>query len=216
MNPGGITDPTGECADAAEPGHDDSGRREVAVPHDGRWGSTASTWTPTSTATARRPATGWSNGFLKVATALLSAFDGARPEDWVSVHFGRARMFDRVEVSFTVDATHTLPASVAAEVWDGRRYAPVEGTAVDWATASDTPTVVTFDAVRGSRLRLTLTSVYPLGASRSDTDQQAGGTRHLTHVTVRTAGSAAPLQGRGLYRYADPPRGRDKPQRRRS
>ncbi|KUL44619.1 glycoside hydrolase family 2 TIM barrel-domain containing protein [Streptomyces regalis] len=107
------------------------------------------------------PATGWSNGFLKTATALLPAFDGARPEDWVSVGFGRARSIDRVEVSFTVDATHTLPASVEAEVWDGRRYAPVEGAAVEWATASDAPTVITFDAVRGSRVRLTLTSAYP-------------------------------------------------------
>ncbi|MET9831058.1 glycoside hydrolase family 2 TIM barrel-domain containing protein [Streptomyces sp. NPDC006385] len=107
------------------------------------------------------PATGWSNGFLKAATALLPAFDGARPEDWVCVDFGRRRTFDRVEVSFTVDATHTLPASVAVEVWDGRRHVPVKGAAVDWATASDAPTAVTFDAVRGSRVRLTLTSAHP-------------------------------------------------------
>lgn len=107
------------------------------------------------------PATGWSNGFLKAATALLPAFDGARSEDWVSVDFGRVRTFDRVEVSFTVDATHALPASVAAEVWDGRRYVPVKGAAVDWATASDAPTAITFDAARGSRLRLTLVSAHP-------------------------------------------------------
>lgn len=107
------------------------------------------------------PSTGWSNGFLKAATALLPAFDGARPEDWVSVDFGRARTFDRVEVSFTVDASHTLPASVAAEVWDGRRYMPVKDASVDWATASNAPTVITFDAIRGSGLRLTLTSAHP-------------------------------------------------------
>ncbi|MFG2127268.1 glycoside hydrolase family 2 TIM barrel-domain containing protein [Streptomyces sp. NPDC048751] len=107
------------------------------------------------------PATGWSNGFLKSATALLPAFDGARPEDWVSVDWGRTRTFDRVEVSFTVDAGHTLPARVEVAVWNGRAYAPVTGAAVDWATASDAPTVITFDAVRGSRLRLTLTSGAP-------------------------------------------------------
>jgi beta-galactosidase len=106
-------------------------------------------------------ATGWSNGFAKSATALLPAFSGARAEDWVSVDWGRGRSFDRVEVSFTVDATHSLPAAVAVEVWDRRRWVPVEGTAVDWATASDTPTVVTFGAVRGSRVRLTLTSSHP-------------------------------------------------------
>ncbi|MEU6649668.1 glycoside hydrolase family 2 TIM barrel-domain containing protein [Streptomyces sp. NPDC046900] len=107
------------------------------------------------------PATGWSNAFVKSATALLPAFSGARASDWVSVDWGRARSFDRVEVSFTVDATHTAPASVEVSVWDGRRYRPVTGAAVDRATASDAPTVITFDAVRGSRLRLLFTSAHP-------------------------------------------------------
>ncbi|MFI6335622.1 glycoside hydrolase family 2 TIM barrel-domain containing protein [Streptomyces sp. NPDC050535] len=106
-------------------------------------------------------ATGWSNAFYKSATALLPAFSGARPEDWVSVTWVRPRTIDRVEVSFTVDATHTLPESVGAEVWDGRRYVPVKGAAVDWATTSDAPTAITFDPVRGSRLRLVLTSGHP-------------------------------------------------------
>ncbi|MFF7162191.1 glycoside hydrolase family 2 TIM barrel-domain containing protein [Streptomyces sp. NPDC008086] len=114
------------------------------------------------------PATGWSNGFLKSATALLPAFDGARAEDWVSMDFGRTRTFDRVEVSFTVDATHTRPVSVAVEVWDGRRFVPVTGAAVEWATASDAPSAITFDEVRGSRVRLTLTSAHP-GEARGAT-----------------------------------------------
>ncbi|MFI9543949.1 glycoside hydrolase family 2 TIM barrel-domain containing protein [Streptomyces sp. NPDC052016] len=107
------------------------------------------------------PATGWSNAFVKAATALLPAFDRARAKDWVSVDWGRTRTFDRVEVSFTVGGAHSLPAAVEVAVWDGRRYTPVTGAAVDWADASDEPTVVTFDAVRGSRLRLTLTSAHP-------------------------------------------------------
>ncbi|MDQ0905688.1 beta-galactosidase [Streptomyces canus] len=107
------------------------------------------------------PATGWSNAFSKAATALLPAFSGARAKDWVCVDFGRTRTFDRAEVSFTLSATHSLPAAVQAAVWDGKRYVPAEGVSVAWATASDEPTVVTFDAARGSRLRLTLTSAYP-------------------------------------------------------
>ncbi|MFI5794464.1 glycoside hydrolase family 2 TIM barrel-domain containing protein [Streptomyces sp. NPDC051677] len=107
------------------------------------------------------PATGWSNAFAKAATALLPAFSGARPRDWVSVDYGRTRDFDRAEVSFTVDAAHSLPASIEAEVWDGKRYVPVTGVTVDWATASDAPTALTFDPVRGSRLRLKLTSGAP-------------------------------------------------------
>ncbi|MDH6485299.1 glycoside hydrolase family 2 TIM barrel-domain containing protein [Streptomyces sp. SAI-127] len=107
------------------------------------------------------PATGWSNAFNKAATALLPAFSGARAEDWVCVDFGRTRTFDRAEVSFTLSATHSLPAAVEAAVWDGKRYVPAEGVSVVWATASGEPTVVSFDAARGSRLRLTLTSAYP-------------------------------------------------------
>ncbi|WP_338894539.1 glycoside hydrolase family 2 TIM barrel-domain containing protein [Streptomyces sp. TG1A-60] len=107
------------------------------------------------------PATGWSNGFLKAATALLPAFSGARPEDWVSVDWGRAGTVGRVEVSFTVDAGHTLPETVEVAVWDGTRHVPAEGAEVHWATASDAPTVIIFTPLRGSRIRLTLTSRYP-------------------------------------------------------
>jgi beta-galactosidase len=107
------------------------------------------------------PATGWSNGFLKAATALLPAFEGARAEDWVSLDWGRTRTVDRAEISFTVDGTHSLPVRVEAEIWDGHRYRPVRNPSVDWATASDTPTVLTFTAQRGSRIRLTLTSRFP-------------------------------------------------------
>ncbi|WP_030247680.1 glycoside hydrolase family 2 TIM barrel-domain containing protein [Streptomyces sp. NRRL S-455] len=107
------------------------------------------------------PATGWSNGFFKQATALLPAFDGARTEDWVSVDHGRTRRFDRVDVSFTVDAGHSLPAAIEVAVWNGRGWRAVRDIAIDWATASDAPTVITFRAVRGSRIRLTMTSRHP-------------------------------------------------------
>ncbi|MGJ5756248.1 glycosyl hydrolase family 2 [Streptomyces puniciscabiei] len=45
VDPGGITHPTGAYAQAADPGHDDSAWREVAVPHD--W-SIEQTPTPTT------------------------------------------------------------------------------------------------------------------------------------------------------------------------
>ncbi|MER6224308.1 glycoside hydrolase family 2 TIM barrel-domain containing protein [Streptomyces sp900105755] len=111
------------------------------------------------------PATGWSNAFAKSATALLPAFGGARTADWVLVDHGRTRVYDRVDVSFTVDATHTLPASVEVAVWDGTAYRAVRDAVVGWATASDTPTAITFTAARGSRIRLTLTSAHPGAAA---------------------------------------------------
>ncbi|MFD5945784.1 glycoside hydrolase family 2 TIM barrel-domain containing protein [Streptomyces collinus] len=107
------------------------------------------------------PATGWSNGFFKQATPLLPAFDGARAEDWVSVDHGRTRGFDRVDVSFTVDATHSLPSTIEVAVWDGRAWQPARDTEIGWAAASDAPTAITFKPLRGSRIRLTLTSRHP-------------------------------------------------------
>ncbi|MCQ8187306.1 glycoside hydrolase family 2 TIM barrel-domain containing protein [Streptomyces rugosispiralis] len=107
------------------------------------------------------PATGWSNAFRKPATALLPAFDGARKADWVSVTWSGRRRLRRVEVSFTVDAGHTLPASIEVSAWNGHAYVPVRGASIAWATASDTPTVITFDPVRTARLRLDLTSRHP-------------------------------------------------------
>ncbi|WP_064273295.1 glycoside hydrolase family 2 TIM barrel-domain containing protein [Streptomyces sp. RTd22] len=107
------------------------------------------------------PATGWSNAFTKVATSLLPAFNGARKADGVSVTWARKRRVRRVEVSFTLDTTHTLPASVTVSAWDGHRFTPVRNAHITWAEASDTPTVVTFDPVRTSRLRLDLVSAHP-------------------------------------------------------
>ncbi|MGV9347219.1 glycoside hydrolase family 2 TIM barrel-domain containing protein [Streptomyces spiralis] len=107
------------------------------------------------------PATGWSNAFSKAATALLPAFSGGRPKDWVSLDWGRTRTVDRVAVSFTVDATHSLPASVEVAVFRDGAWTPVRGARTAWADTSDTPTVITFEAVRGSRIRLTLTSSRP-------------------------------------------------------
>ena len=107
------------------------------------------------------PGTGWSNAFYKSPTALLPAFSGARAEDWVSVDWGRARDLTRIEVAFTVDATHSLPASVAVSVRDGDRYVRVPDVTVEWADGSDALTVISFAAVRGTGLRLDLTSRYP-------------------------------------------------------
>jgi beta-galactosidase len=107
------------------------------------------------------PATGWSNAFRKSATALLPAFSGARPADWVSVAWEAPRSLESVAVSFTIDATHSLPASVTVSYWDGDRFVPARDQSVTWATASDTPTVVAFAPLSTARLRLDLTSAHP-------------------------------------------------------
>jgi beta-galactosidase len=111
------------------------------------------------------PDTGWSNAFVKRATALLPAFDGARPADWVSVTWADERRVGSVAVTFTVDATHTLPAALTVSWWDGRRYVKAREQSVTWGAASGDPTTVTFAPVTTSRIRLALTSAHPSAAN---------------------------------------------------
>jgi beta-galactosidase len=121
------------------------------------------------------PATGWSNAFNKSATALLPAFNGARAADWVSVTWAGAQDVDTVSVTFTVDATHSLPATLTLSYWDGDRYVQVRDPAITWATATGAPTVVTFRRVHTPGLRLDLTSAAP---------GTAAGAQRITELTV--------------------------------
>ena len=54
-----------------------------------------------------------------------------------------------------------LPKSVAVSYWDGRRLAPAPNVQVNWATASNAPTTVSFDAITTTQIRLTMTSAAP-------------------------------------------------------
>jgi len=54
-----------------------------------------------------------------------------------------------------------LPATIAVSYWNGREFVPVRNLTIDWATASNQPTTLTFDPVRSSQLRLDMTSAAP-------------------------------------------------------
>jgi beta-galactosidase len=107
------------------------------------------------------PATGWSNFYVKAATANLHAVSQSRAADWVSVSWPAPQAFGTVSVSFTTSAALTLPATIAVSFWDGHRFAPVRNLQITWATASGQPTTLTFDPVTTTQLRLDLTSPAP-------------------------------------------------------
>ncbi|MFC6063558.1 glycoside hydrolase family 2 TIM barrel-domain containing protein [Streptomyces ochraceiscleroticus] len=111
-------------------------------------------------------ATGWSNHYRMAATALLPAISRARARDWVSVTWPRRRDVSGLDVSLTTDDdTYALPEAIAVSYWDGREYVPADHVRIEWADASDSPTRVTFDTVRTSRVRLELTSRHPDAAN---------------------------------------------------
>jgi beta-galactosidase len=107
------------------------------------------------------PATAWSNYYVKAATALLPSFSLAHAKEWVSVAWPSAQSVDHVSATFTVDATHALPADIGVRSWDGSRWVPVSNVHVEPAGASGQPTEIGFDPVSTIRLRLDMTSAHP-------------------------------------------------------
>jgi beta-galactosidase len=103
------------------------------------------------------PSTLWSNFYRKDATALLPPFSLAHARELVSVSWPAARTVSGATASFTVDATHALPAAIGVRYWDGQRWTPVRGLHADPAAT----TTITFDPVRTTRIRLDLTSSAP-------------------------------------------------------
>jgi beta-galactosidase len=107
------------------------------------------------------PATGWSNYYVKPATAILNAVSRSRPLDWVSLSWPAARTVDTVAASFTTSTRFSLPATIEVSYRTDHGFAPVGNPRITWATASDQPTTVTFEPVRTDQLRLTMTSPTP-------------------------------------------------------
>jgi beta-galactosidase len=104
---------------------------------------------------------GWSNYYTKAATALLHPVSRSHAAEWVSVPGVSQGATSGVDADFTTDTARALPATITVSYWDGRRFVPVRGTRIEWATASNQPTRVSFDPVRTSRIKLDMTSRSP-------------------------------------------------------
>ncbi|MEB3367219.1 DUF4982 domain-containing protein [Saccharopolyspora mangrovi] len=103
------------------------------------------------------PATAWSNHYVKEATGLLPAISAAHARDWVSISWPEPRAVEAVELTFSVDAAHAVPASIEVSRWDGTRFVPVRGQQGDPAAT----TRITFEPVTTDRLRIDVTSAQP-------------------------------------------------------
>ena len=54
-----------------------------------------------------------------------------------------------------------LPSAIEVTYRDGDRWVPVSNLHVDWATASNQPSTITFDKVSAPSVRLKMTSPSP-------------------------------------------------------
>ncbi|MQY34151.1 Beta-galactosidase [Streptomyces sp. RB17] len=99
VDPGGITDPSGAYAQAADPGYDDSAWREVAVPHDWSIEQTPTTDHGTTSGTGFLPG---GLGWYRLAFTLPPAYAGRR----ISVEFDGVYMDSYVYCNGTQAGRH--------------------------------------------------------------------------------------------------------------
>jgi beta-galactosidase len=104
---------------------------------------------------------GWSNRYEKGPTQTLNAYTNARGADWVSVSWPKPQTFGELRPYFTLDANNQLPATVRVSYWNGLAWVPVRHQHVDFASASDQPSSITFDPITTTQVRLEMTSRSP-------------------------------------------------------
>ena len=105
--------------------------------------------------------TGWSNYYSVPKTANLLAVSSSNPSDWVSLTWSSTQTLGQVDAYFTTGGALTLPASAEVSYWNGHALVPVSNLRINWATGSNELTTITFDAVRTTSVRLTMTSPAP-------------------------------------------------------
>jgi len=107
--------------------------------------------------------TTWSNFYSVPATANLLAVSSSNPSDWVSLSWQSPQQLSGLTAYFTTGGALALPASIEVTYagGTGRGWEPAANVKVSWATASNKATTITFDPVRTSSVRLTMTSPAP-------------------------------------------------------
>jgi beta-galactosidase len=104
---------------------------------------------------------GWSNYYVKAATALLPAFSRAHASEWVSVSWPNPQTFDSVLAYFVTDESRVLPSRIDVSVWDGAAWVPARHVKVAYGAATGKPTTISFDRETAGAVRLDLTSPAP-------------------------------------------------------
>jgi beta-galactosidase len=106
----------------------------------------------------------WSNYYVAAKTANLLAVSVSDPSDWVSLSWTSPQRLSGLTADFVtagLNGALVLPKLVSVSYWDGRRLVPARHVQVTWATASNDPTTISFDAVRTTEIQLTMASAAP-------------------------------------------------------
>jgi beta-galactosidase len=120
-----------------------------------------STTVPSALIDGNTSSGGWSNRYEKGPTQTLNAYINAHAGDWVSVSWPTPQTFGELRPYFSVDAADQVPATVQVSYWNGLTWVPVRGQQVQFATASDQPSSITFQPVTTTKVKLEMTSQSP-------------------------------------------------------
>lgn len=111
---------------------------------------------------------GWTNKYNIAATANLPAVNNTRPYEFVQVYWPDYNTFSSVKLYFTTGGTApttNLPASLDVQYWDGLKWVSTGNQKVEWATASNQATTVTFDKVTATKVRIGMENATPYSTS---------------------------------------------------
>ena len=104
---------------------------------------------------------GWSNFCNKSATNTLPSVSKAHASEWVPVRWPSGQRLSTVIPYFTISSSRMLPSVVTVSYWNGAAWVPVSNQQVQFATASNQPTTITFDRASTTSVRLAMTSPAP-------------------------------------------------------
>jgi hypothetical protein len=107
--------------------------------------------------------TAWSNWAASGATVVLDDVVAARPFDSIETYWPTEQTISDVALYFAVGETldYEVPSAVSVWRWDGFNWVEAEGTKVEFASADGEATLIDFDDVVTTRLRVVMESAHP-------------------------------------------------------
>ena len=115
----------------------------------------------------------WTNAYNRSATALLPAVNASKPASSVEFYWDSVRVAEKISLYFTVDGSNAIPADFDVQYWDGENWVSASGQNVVKAEASNEETVLTFDPVVTTRVKVLMTNATPYSSTGNMTISNA-------------------------------------------
>ncbi|UJF31430.1 Ig-like domain-containing protein [Paenibacillus hexagrammi] len=111
---------------------------------------------------------GWTNRYSISATANLPLVNATRPYEFVQVYWPDYKTFHSIKLYFTTGGTaptNNLPKSLDVQYWNGLQWVSAKNQQVNWATASNEATTITFDPAIATKVRVGMENATPYSSA---------------------------------------------------